>query len=309
MTPPNKSSTAQRDILVDEDFSGITWGSEEQPDTTSYLASSYYEPGIYIDPSLTKDGTWAGEFAHAAGGAVYLKTPNSMYSAALMTPLGDYSGEITVTLKAKAMPHWQVYGEDPDTGEELWYKSTGSSIGVAVAEDRAKLAFAIEAGFAYDTVLIAEKYLADCREINCAACLIGGKVIVSECEEAFASEGLLSFDDKYSGGGRSVIPADIPKSTEGEVKDIVRRVYTALDMRGIARFDFLLSEEKLYLSEVNTVPGSLAWYLFAKSFKKFCPFLNGVIEQAVSDFKKEREKLLLKTGILAHVPALTSKIK
>ena len=131
---PGKSSTAQRDILVDEDFSGITWGSEEQPDTTSYLASSYYEPGIYIDPSLTKDGTWAGEFAHAAGGMVYLKTPNSMYSAALMTPLGDYSGELTVTLKAKAMPHWQVYGEDPDTGEELWYKSTGSSIGVEVCK-------------------------------------------------------------------------------------------------------------------------------------------------------------------------------
>ena len=133
-TRPNKASTAQRDILVDEDFSGITWGSEEQPDTTSYLASSYYEPGIYIDPSLTKDGTWAGEFAHAAGGMVYLKTPNSMYSAALMTPLGDYSGELTVTLKAKAMPHWQVYGEDPDTGEELWYKSTGSSIGVEVCK-------------------------------------------------------------------------------------------------------------------------------------------------------------------------------
>ena len=57
---PGKSSTAQRDILVDEDFSGITWGSEEQPDTTSYLASSYYEPGIYIDPSMTKDGTLAG---------------------------------------------------------------------------------------------------------------------------------------------------------------------------------------------------------------------------------------------------------
>ena len=129
---PNNASTSQRDILVDEDFSGITWGSEEQPDTTSYLASSYYEPGIYIDPSLTKDGTWAGEFAHAAGGMVYLKTPNSMYSAALMTPLGDYSGELTVTLKAKAMPHWQVYGEDPETGEEIWYKSTGSSIGVQV---------------------------------------------------------------------------------------------------------------------------------------------------------------------------------
>lgn len=129
---PNNASTSQRDILVDEDFSKVTAGTMEQPDTTQYLASSYYEPGIYIDPALTKDGTWAGEFAFAAGGAIYLKTPYPTISAALMTPLGDYSGEITVTLKAKAMPHWYVYSEDPDTGEELWAKSTGSSIGVQV---------------------------------------------------------------------------------------------------------------------------------------------------------------------------------
>ena len=185
----------------------------------------------------------------------------------------------------------------------------GSSIGVAKAETDGEYAAAIAGALCFDTKALCESYLFPLREINCAACCIGGNVVVSECEEAFASDGLLSFDDKYSGGGRSVIPADIPESTEGEVKEIVRRVYTALDMRGIARFDFLLSGEKLHLSEVNTVPGSLAWYLFAKSFKKFYPFLSGVIEQAVSDFKKERGKLLLKTGILSHVPTLTSKIK
>lgn len=133
-------------------------------------------------------------------------------------------------------------------------------------------AAAIAGALCFDTKALCESYLFPRREINCAACCIGGNVVVSECEEAFASDGLLSFDDKYSGGGRSVIPADIPESTEGEVKEIVRRVYTSLDMRGIARFDFLLSGEKLHLSEVNTVPGSLAWYLFAKSFKKFYPF-------------------------------------
>lgn len=117
---PNNASAAQRDILIDEDFSKVTGGSMETPDTTKFLASSYYEPGIFIDPSMTKDGTWAGESVYAAGGALYLKTYNPMIYAALMTPLGDYSGEITLTFKVKAMPCWIVYNEDPETGEEIW---------------------------------------------------------------------------------------------------------------------------------------------------------------------------------------------
>lgn len=129
---PNNASAAQRDILIDEDFSKVTGGSMETPDTTKFLASSYYEPGIFIDPSMTKDGTWAGESVYAAGGALYLKTYNPMIYAALMTPLGDYSGEITLTFKVKAIPCWIVYNEDPETGEEIWGLSRGSTIGVQV---------------------------------------------------------------------------------------------------------------------------------------------------------------------------------
>ena len=129
---PNNASAAQRDILIDEDFSKVTGGSMETPDTTKFLASSYYEPGIFIDPSMTKDGTWAGESVYAAGGALYLKTYNPMIYAALMTPLGDYSGEITLTFKVKAMACWIVYNEDPETGEEIWGLSRGSTIGVQV---------------------------------------------------------------------------------------------------------------------------------------------------------------------------------
>lgn len=123
--PANRVSIDERDILVDEDFSSFTAGTNDEPDTLNYLASSYYEPGIYIDPSLTKDGTWGGDFVHSAGGAAYLKTPNPMVAAVLMTPLGDYSGEITVKCKVKAMPDWIEMGED-ETGEPQYGKLTGS---------------------------------------------------------------------------------------------------------------------------------------------------------------------------------------
>lgn len=185
----------------------------------------------------------------------------------------------------------------------------GSSIGVARAETYEEYASAVESALCYDSRVLCEPFLKDRREINCAAYFADGRVTVSECEEAFSSGALLSFDDKYSGGGRSVIPADIPAEISDKVKDITRAVYSALNMRGIVRFDYLLDGEEVYLSEVNTVPGSLAWYLFAPSFRAFYPILKAVIAQAVADYSDTNSKLVLKTGILSSVPESGGKIK
>lgn len=127
---PNRVTTYNADVLVDEDFSGFTAGTMDQPDTTKYLASSYFEPGIYIDPSMTKDGTWAGDFVYSAGGAALLKAPYINYQAVLLTPLGDYSGEITVTCRVKAVPNWTAVGSDPDTGEDIYGFLSGSTINI-----------------------------------------------------------------------------------------------------------------------------------------------------------------------------------
>lgn len=104
---PEKASSKTEVILVDEDFSNMTKGTVDKPDTTQMLACSYsgYSPnGIYIDNSLTKDGTWFGNFVYSAGGAVAIKTYNPQDCAYICTPLGDYSGDITVTCKVKALP-------------------------------------------------------------------------------------------------------------------------------------------------------------------------------------------------------------
>ena len=185
----------------------------------------------------------------------------------------------------------------------------GSSIGIARAESLDEYAAAIEAALCYDGRALCEPYIAWRREINCAAYFAEGEVHISACEEAIPSGGLLTFDDKYSGSGRSVIPADIPAELAERVQNITRTVYSRLNMRGIVRFDYILSGEELYLSEVNTVPGSLAWYLFAPSFKAFCPVLESVIAQSVADFARQSGKLVLKTGILGSLPALACKLK
>ena len=87
------------------------------------------------------------------------------------------------------------------------------------------------------------------------------------------------------------------------------RVYSALDMRGIVRFDYILSKGEVYISEINTVPGSLSQYLLSDSYKSFYGVLEGLIQQAKSDFKKKSKKKIISTGILNNITPMGGKIK
>lgn len=203
-----------------------------------------------------------------------------------------------------------VYIREPSEflkGEKLGYplivKPTklGSSIGIECVSNREELETAVAAAFLYDDGVILEKYIENRREINCAAYFADGKVVTSECEEAFTSGDILSFDDKYAGGGKSVLPAALPERTAEKIKRITASVYTRLNMRGIVRFDFLLGGDIVYLSEINTVPGSLSYYLLSSGFKEFYPVLQAVIAQAEVDFKAASTKTIIKTGILKNI--------
>lgn len=185
--------------------------------------------------------------------------------------------------------------------------SLGSSIGINKASDAAELGAALECAFEYDAAALLERFESDRREINCAAYYAGGKTVVSECEEAVTSNEILSFGDKYLGGGKSQIPADIPKEMSDAIRGITRDVYEKLNMRGIVRFDFIVSDD-VYLSEINTVPGSLAYYLFSAKFKDFYYVLDAVISQAETDFVNSN-KTLLSTGILQGIRAGAIKTK
>lgn len=185
--------------------------------------------------------------------------------------------------------------------------SLGSSIGVERADNVEQLYAALQSAFIYDGAVIVERCVENLREINCAAYFAEGEVVTSECEEVFSSGGLLSFEDKYEGGGRSRLPADIPEELAQKIKDTVKEVYIRLNMRGIVRFDFIAEGDTVYLSEVNTVPGSLSYYLLSGGFKDFYGVLSRVIEQAESDFRTKRDKKLLWTGILENVTSNACK--
>lgn len=186
--------------------------------------------------------------------------------------------------------------------------SLGSSIGVEKAEDMPSLERAAESALLYDGAVIVEKYIEERREINCAAYFADGRIITSECEEAFTGGDILSFEDKYEGGGRSVLPADIPEKISSKIKKTTELVYGRLNMRGIVRFDYILCGETVYLSEVNTVPGSLAYYLLSGGFKDFYKVLNAVVDQAVADCKAFAARPVLHTGILDNIPSNITKL-
>lgn len=185
----------------------------------------------------------------------------------------------------------------------------GSSIGIAKCEDSEELERALETAFELDSGVLCERYLYPRREINCAAYFSDGKVITSPCEEVTSAGEVLSYDDKYCGGGSRLFPAPLDEDVAAGIRKETARVYTALNMRGIVRFDYILSGGDMYISEINTVPGSLSQYLLSEGYADFYKVLNGVIKQAEADFAAGKSKRIISTGILNDISAVKSMKK
>lgn len=166
----------------------------------------------------------------------------------------------------------------------------GSSIGITVAHDNAELFSALCAAFRYDGKAICEKYIEGARDINCAVYFASGGLVVSELEEAIRLHEVLTFDDKYggvkSGASNRKFPADVGENIKDEVKRVVAKIYSELEFSGIVRFDFLLADNKVYLNEINAVPGSLAYYLFCDKLSDFSKLLTELVADAE---KRKRE--------------------
>ena len=163
----------------------------------------------------------------------------------------------------------------------------GSSIGISVANDNKELKSAVNLALRYGDEVIAEEKLADFIEINCAAYVDkDGNVVVSECEKPIGKNDLLTFADKYTGGEREY-PANIDAKISDKIKWITEKVYSALNMKGIIRIDYFVKGDEVMVNEINTVPGSLAYYFFCDTIKEFGKLLEEQVEIAERNFAKE----------------------
>lgn len=183
----------------------------------------------------------------------------------------------------------------------------GSSIGVVKVEDDNELKEALKTAFELDSGVLLEEYFEERRELNCAAYLSDGKAIVTPCEEVCSSSDILTYDDKYSGGGERKFPVD--GVSEKEARSIAKKVYSSLGMKGIVRFDFIVAKGKVYLSEINTVPGSLSQYLVSANYQDFYNVLCGIIMQAKVDFEQASSRRIISTGILNNIASNACKLK
>ena len=176
----------------------------------------------------------------------------------------------------------------------------GSSIGINVAKNEQELADALKEAFAYTDEVLVEKALTDFKEFNCAAICDHHQVITSCVEEVMHTKDILSFIDKYetdlnklSNATNRIIPALIDKELETKIKELTSKIYTLFHLKGIVRIDFLFDnlENKLYINEINNIPGSLAFYLLEPLGISFTELLNMLIHNAMITHHQKSQKI------------------
>lgn len=192
--------------------------------------------------------------------------------------------------------------------------SCGSSIGVTAVKENNAFDDAVEVAFSFDTKLIVEEYLEYYREINIAVMGNAGEDIkTSVCEEVFHTEAILSFKDKYVSKDSDVkgmlaaqrkIPAEIPESLQNQIKDTAKKIFSELNLGGCARLDFLVNPKnnEYVLIEANTIPGSMAFYLWEASGIKFADLIATLIDLAEKrNESKNQLTKVFKSSILADM--------
>ncbi len=184
----------------------------------------------------------------------------------------------------------------------------GSSIGISKAADRQSLEEALDDAFTYSDRILAERAITSLREINCSVLGDGDGATASECEEPVGSDEILSFNDKYVGGakggakssaeksGMASLKRKIPAPITEEQRDFIRRAavdaFLALGCSGVSRIDFLMdsSTGEIFFNEINTIPGSLSFYLWEPLGVKYTELLDRMIALAL---KRDRESRAL----------------
>lgn len=167
----------------------------------------------------------------------------------------------------------------------------GSSVGIGVAEDQAELYAALTEAFRYDEKAVIEPCLEDFEEYNCSAFLCGGKVMVSGLEQPVRSREILTYADKYQKGcykaGRQASPSD--PGLVSRIRELTAEIYRLLELSGVVRADFLVKGKEIYFNEVNTVPGSLAYYFWEKEGIPPTKLLSLLTEEAMDRAKAGKE--------------------
>ena len=192
--------------------------------------------------------------------------------------------------------------------------TTGSSVGISFCSDLDSLKEGIDEAVQYDTKIIVEEVVQNLKEVNIAVMGNYENQKVSAIEEVLSGNKFLTFQDKYIGNGKGKLkgykqcavkttskgmasanrklPADLDPKMQKEIEDIAMRAFKALGSSGNSRIDFLIDEKakKVYINEINSIPGSLAFYLWDAKDINFTQVLDDMIQIGIKDYKKRISK-------------------
>lgn len=187
----------------------------------------------------------------------------------------------------------------------------GSSVGITYVKEARDIDNAIEEAIQYDNKILVEKAVENLLEVNCSVLGNYSFQETSELEEVKSKNEFLTYQDKYIGGGKGakgtkdgvksqgmasasrIIPARIDSKTEEDIRNIASEAFKALNLSGVCRIDFLINKEtrEVYVNEPNTIPGSLAFYLWEPKGKKYEELLDDLITLAIKDYKAKHKKI------------------
>jgi D-alanine-D-alanine ligase len=176
---------------------------------------------------------------------------------------------------------------------------SGSSIGIERVTQEKELEKTINQVLQFDSRILVEAEIQDCIEVNVSV-LGGDKLQSSVPEQPIKNDEFLSFSDKYEkGGGKKTgmasasrrIPAPISADLTNKVQDLAQKIFRIFDCTGVVRIDFFVdpSEETIYVTELNTIPGSMSYYLWEATDLDYPNLVNRLIEIAEERFKKKRK--------------------
>lgn len=178
----------------------------------------------------------------------------------------------------------------------------GSSVGISVAHDNQGLRDAIGDAINYDSKILVEEMVQNLTEVNISVLGNYRKQKLSVIEEVGSDSDFLTYEDKYVGGSKGaskgivntkrIIPARISDDLTDKVRDIAKKAFKALGSSGVVRIDFLIDKDnnKVYANEINSIPGSLSFYLWDKTDKEYQDLLDEVLTIAIRDYKDKVNK-------------------
>ena len=173
----------------------------------------------------------------------------------------------------------------------------GSSVGIGKASDRRELAEKITNAEKFSQRIIVEHMIEDLKEINCSVLGDADDHQSSVCEEPIKSGDFLSYEDKYMGGTKTNagmqssekrIPADLPENVSETIRKMAGDTFRALSCHGVSRIDVMIDrkDDAIYVNEINTIPGSLSFYLWEASGISFSGLMDKLVELAL---RRKRE--------------------